>query len=262
MIKSFVELTNCRSETAHKYLRDNNWNINYALNEFYDKEGSFIHDNEPEQKVYPKYLVDLFETYADPTSDAEARVIAFEGMIRFIGDLGLSLEDDLMTVVLAKLLSWSKMTDPITSEQFLSTWFMQGCSHIKEMKMFLAELDHRLYHDPTYFVEIYNYTFNLILEEKAKQLDTPIAIEYWKIFLLQPKEPIPIMVDSDMVRMWIKFLQDERKDSITADCWHMIMQFFQRYPTYKELTTTYDETAAWPYIIDEFYEYLEDEGKI
>ncbi|KAG0667027.1 Scaffold-type E3 ligase [Monosporozyma unispora] len=262
LIKGFVELTNCRRESARSYLQDNNWNINYALNEFYDKEGSFTHDREPEQKIYPKDLIDLFEKYADPATADGTRVITFEGMIQFIGDLGLSLEDDLMTIVLAKLLSWKKMTDPITSEEFLSTWFMQGCSHIKEMKIFLAELDHRLYHDPTYFVEIYNYTFNLILDEKAKQLDTNTAIEYWKIFLLQPKEPAPIQIELDMVSMWLNFLQAEKKDLISADCWQMIMQFFQRYPTFQDLATNYDETAAWPYIIDEFYEYLEDEGKI
>lgn len=265
-MKSFVELTNCRGDKARKYLQENNWNINYALNEYYDREvGSFVDNNgldvEPDKRVYPQDLVDLFDKYAHADTMIP-HVITFEGMIQFIGDLGLSLEDDLMTIVLAKLLSWKKMTDTITRDQFLSTWFMQGCSHLKEMKLLLSELNHKLYRDPTYFVEIYNYTFNLILDEKATQLDLTTAMEYWKLFLLHPTHAIPVQLDTEMVSLWLQFLQDETKTTITADCWHMILRFFLQYPTLSSLASNYNETDAWPYIIDEFYEYLEDRGKI
>lgn len=257
ILKSFIELTKCSESKAKNYLLDNQWNINYALNDFYDKElGSFVEDSR--ENVYPEDLVDLFNKYADK----ESHVITFEGMIQFIGDLGLAVEDDLITIILAKLLSWKRMTDPIELEQFCSTWFMQGCSCLQDMKLLLQELDHKLYHDPTYFAEVYHYTFALLLDDQKNQLDVTTATEYWKLFLLTPKEKVPIVFDLQMVSLWLQFLQDEKHTTITADCWKMVLQFFQQFPSFDSLSKDYNEVDPWPYIIDEYYEYLQDLHRI
>lgn len=287
LIKSFVELTCCRNELATKYLRENNWNINYALNDYYDKEiGSFVNETNNGTRIYPKDLSDLFNRYSDQVNTDGTRFITFEGMIKYVEELGISKgndsaatqvitesclnenisdyngDDDLSVVILAKLLSWKNMNDPINYEQFCDSWFVQGCSNLKDMKLLLADLNHRLYHDPTYFVEIYNYTFNLILDTNSTQLDVATAIEYWRQFLITPRCKIPLIINNEMVCMWIQFLNDTKKTLITFDCWKMILKFFQRYSNFQELASNYDETAAWPYIIDEFFEYLQDQSKI
>lgn len=292
LIKSFVELTHCRDELAKKYLTENHWNINYALNDFYDKElGSFVNEPANPKKIYPTDLTDLFNRYSDQENPDGTKYITFEGMIKFIEELGIfkrnndtdnstttnssternlnlngpeteADDNDISIVILAKLLSWKNMNDPLDYEQFCNSWFMQGCSTLKDMRLLLSDLNHRLYHDPAYFVEIYNYTFNLILDVGSTQLDVTTATEYWRQFLVTTRRKIPINVNKEMCCMWLQFLNDAKKTFITFDCWKMILQFFQRYSSFQELASDYDETAAWPYIIDEFYEYLEDQSKI
>lgn len=294
LIKSFLELTHCRNEIAKKYLTENNWNINYALNDYYDKElNSFVNEPNNQDKIYPAALTDLFNRYSDQVYPDGTKWITFEGMIKFIEELEISQQNsdnhnntttnistkeklninrpetqteddnnDISIVILAKLLSWKNMNDSLDYEQFCNSWFIQGCSTLKDMRLLLFDLNHRFYHDPIYFVEIYNYTFNLLLDVDSTQLDMTTATEYWRQFLVTTRHKIPINVNEEICCMWFQFLKGTKKALITFDCWKMILQFFQKYSNFQELASNYDENAAWPYIIDEFYEYLKDHSKI
>ena len=186
-----------------------------------------------------------------------------DGIIHFIEDLGLQLED-LVTVCLAKLLGWERVTDNIHRSQFLSVWFLQGCSHIAEMKLVLDDLRDKLRHDVVYFTEVYKFTFTFNLDPTSsrKTLDTEMAVEYWKLFFLNSNESYAISVEHALVSMWFEFLETSKKQEIYRDCWDMLLRFFIKFPDLKTIASKYDETDVWPYIIDEFYEYLQDTGII
>lgn len=227
--------------------------MDYALNDYYDSElGGFV--DVPHQQVkYPEELVELFKKYAKGET-----AIGLEGVIEFINDLGLQLED-LVTICLAKLLSWKKLTDPITEEQFLSSWYMQGCSHITEMKVVMKDLEKKLYSDRSYLGEVYDYTFDLILDEGKSTLDMDTAIEYWKLYFCQDLERSAVIkIDPRLFSDWIIFLESDSRDEISKDCWHMVLIFFERLPSLEDVAAKYNENDAWPFIIDEFYEYLQD----
>lgn len=231
----------------------NHWNINYALNEYYDKElGSFTNTNLPKAVKYPDELIELFEKYSTETKSGKA--IGIEGMILYFTDLEVSLED-LVTICLAKLLSWRRLTDTISREQFLNNWFYQGCSNLTDMRAVLKDLDSKLHSDLDYFSEIYSYTFKLILDDNRNTLDSETAIEYWKLYFT---DNIPIKLDSEMLQLWFKFLDESQCKEINKDCWQMLLILFKKFPSLMILGKEYNEADAWPYIIDEFYEYLED----
>lgn len=197
--------------------------------------------------------------YAAKNEDGD-KVIGMDGLMNYMSDLGLDLED-LVTICLTHLLHCKNIKDDITRDQFLGNWFLQGCSDIAQMKQVLVDLNDKLHSDKQYFIDIYNYTFGLITDPD-KDLEVETAVAYWKLFL-QPKEgEFPVRVDPTLLNLWFQFLDEENKKFITQDYWHMLVVFFQKFPNLNVIKEGYDETAAWPYIIDEYYEYLQDTNHI
>lgn len=252
-IQRFVDLTESTNEVARKYLNQNSWQINYALNDYYDSElGGFV-STKQEQVKYPDELKTLFNNYSN-----DDNIINFEGMIKFIADLNLNLED-LVTICLAKLLGWERLTSPINEEQFLSNWFMQGCSQLSDMQAVIKDLEVRLFTDEDYFTDIYNYTFGLVLDTGKKTIDLETAIDYWRLFFSQDLDHKPVIkIDPELFSSWLTFLESENKQDITNDCWHMLIEYFKKFYDFAAIAKKYDENDAWPYLFDEFFEYLED----
>ncbi|CCD26036.2 NEDD8 ligase DCN1 NDAI_0G02590 [Naumovozyma dairenensis CBS 421] len=285
---------------AKKYLSRNNWRLNYALNEYYDKEiGSFIGDDDdddgcktilPDLNKYPQELIALFKKYSSKNNDSLYEFIDVDGLINYINDLKYNLED-LVTICLAKLLHCENLKDGINKQQFLSNWYLQGCSTLEQMQHVLNDLDVKLHQDASYFTQIYNYTFDLIIDVddgdstrnntnigddttnsndtsivivprmKDNNLDVETAIAYWKVFF-NVNEQYPVKVNKELLSLWFQFLNEERKKEITKDQWQMLLEFFKKFSNLEMMKQNYDETAAWPYMIDEFYEYLQDTGRI
>ncbi|KAL3231056.1 Defective in cullin neddylation protein 1 [Nakaseomyces bracarensis] len=266
LLKTFKSLTACSDDKkAKKYMAGNNWNINYALNEYYDKEvGGFTeeHFNNYNFK-YPDELVELFKKYAVENTEGNVPSLNIdaEGLIEYIQDLGYKL-DDLVTICLAKLLECKSLEDPITEKQFLYFWYNEGCTNLEQMKHKLEDLDAKLVSDWKYFTNIYNYTFEINSDSQQSKgvMETDIAIEYWHLFFEYNRDKLSslILVNQEQLDLWSKFLKDENKTAIHQDTWQMLLLFFKKYPTIELLKTDYDEAAAWPYTIDEYYEYLED----
>lgn len=252
-MEAFKSLAQCSDRIARGYLTRNEWNLNQALNDYYDTER---HD-ESEKAVQscPPELHDLFVQYSSATN-AEP-LIDSEGLINFISDLGYEVED-MATICLAKFLDCHRLTDGITEAQFCRAWQLERCTTIIKMREVLQKLDHKLHTDIDYLEKIYNYTFDLVLDPGAKTLSTDMALQYWTPFFSSGS--YPIIVESRLYQFWLDFIQQEQ--SISKDSWKMLLQFFKRFPDLFTVKKHYNEADAWPYVIDEFYEYLGDIGKI
>lgn len=75
------------------------------------------------------------------------------------------------------------------------------------------------------------------------------AIDYWTLLLFP--------VYGEIINDWIEFLNREWKQSISKDSWTMFLVFLDEYKEDKQFST-YDETAAWPSLIDSFVEYFKE----
>lgn len=248
LVSTFMSLTQCSDKTARDYLNRHDWDVNQALNEYYD-------DEHTQDQAYAPELQQLFCHYAVETP--RGVIMESDGLLKYITDLGLHV-DDLATVSLAHLLKVHRLTDEITEGQFAYTWQENGCTTLQQMRKLLQRLDYKLRTDQYYMAQIYNYTFELGLDPGAKTLETETAVLYWKLFFVS--EQYPVKVDQELFDLWTSFVQQEL--SISKDSWQMLMPFFKRFPNLQSVRDNYNEADAWPYIIDEFYEFLKDQAKI
>lgn len=138
---------------------------------------------------------------------------------------------------------------------------------LDDMKKHVQYLETQLNTNVDYLRRIYEFTFTFSLDEGQrtlrkflnfehltrdytniyKALET--ANEYWRL-LLRP-------IYGDKIESWITFLNQKWKQAISKDTWNMFFIFLQDYEKDPELAT-YDETAAWPSIIDDFVDFIKE----
>jgi len=93
------------------------------------------------------------------------------------------------------------------------------------------------------FKEFYNFVFNYGKEETQKSLDLEMAIALWKL----------VLKDKFIhLELWIKWLQDNRKHSVSKDEWALLLDFSNQID--KDMKN-YNPEEAWPVLIDDFVEY-------
>ncbi|GKD45332.1 DCN1-like protein 1 [Tanacetum coccineum] len=85
--------------------------------------------------------------------------------------------------------------------------------------------------------------------QKSLALDT--AIGMWQLLFEEKQWPL--------VEHWCQFLQARHNKAISRDTWSQLLEFARSVdPT----LSNYDAEGAWPYLLDEFVEYLKENGII
>ncbi|KAK4594940.1 hypothetical protein RGQ29_018607 [Quercus rubra] len=87
------------------------------------------------------------------------------------------------------------------------------------------------------------------LGQKSLALDT--AIGMWKLLFAEKQWRL--------VDHWCQFLQARHNKAISRDTWSQLLEFARMVDP---ALTNYDAEGAWPYLIDEFVEYLNENGII
>lgn len=247
-----MNLTGCKYSVAQQYLRRNGGRVEYALNDYYDHVDAIG----GMRQSYSPRLVGIFEKY---TTVGQATQWDTTGLIRYIEDLGVSIEDPL-ALCLAEMLCIKDLTKPLSREQFLDAWTDQCCDTLDQMRAHLQTLEARLETDKDYFKSIYLYMFPLNADETTHHMPKDVAVEYWNILFKTKK--YALKVSDSRIESWLAFINagesDPRRQNISWDTWRMFYKFVEQYPDDNSLKDTYDEMASWPLLIDEYYEYLED----
>ncbi|KAM7250712.1 hypothetical protein ACFE04_022595 [Oxalis oulophora] len=105
--------------------------------------------------------------------------------------------------------------------------------------------------DEEKFREIYYFAFGWAKEEGQKCLRFDIAIGMWQLLFAENRWPL--------VDQWCKFLQTHHNKSITKDTWYQLLLFIR---TVDAQLSNYDPKDSWPYLIDEFVDYLNENNNI
>ncbi|KAJ6350521.1 hypothetical protein OIU78_006644 [Salix suchowensis] len=103
--------------------------------------------------------------------------------------------------------------------------------------------------DEQKFREIYNFAFGWAKEKGQKSLALDTAIGMWQLLFAEKQWPL--------VDHWCQFLQAQHNKAISRDTWSQLLEFAR---TVDPTLSNYDAEGAWPYLIDEFVEYLNENG--
>jgi DCN1-like protein 1/2 len=119
-----------------------------------------------------------------------------------------------------------------------------GCDSLDKLKAKLPTLRSEL-QDSTKFREIYGYGYLFGREKGQKCVQLDMALGLWQLLL--PPERWPLIED------WCEFLQKHHGRAVSRDTWTQLLDFVNNIKTD---FSNYDDTGAWPYLLDEFVEYM------
>ncbi|KAH3687297.1 hypothetical protein WICPIJ_001720 [Wickerhamomyces pijperi] len=225
----FIDFTSTTAPIADHYLKGANYDLEVAINTYYrhSQTSANTRDNKP--------LNNIFNQYKDSTNP---EIIGIDGTIKYIEDLGYQPEDKVV-LALAEFLE-SPSVGVFERKKFILKWESAKVENIKTMKSYMKYLDVRLKTDQEYLKTVYQFTYAFVLDEGKKLL-----LDYWRLLLSEQY--------GDKLELWVAFLEKEGKKSVSKDVWNMFYLFLQDFVKDPQLEN-YDETAAWPSLIDEFVE--------
>lgn len=233
---------------ATKYLEKHKWDLLQALQTFY---------NQPAQTAVPnkkvsKDLEAIFDKYKDPESPT---IILIDGTLAYLEDLGFDPED-LVSLTLAYVLK-SPQTGEFNRDVFLEVWSTLGVSSIQGMKSHILAQHQSIADSPSEFEKFYQYVFDFVRgsDVRIKTIVYEDAVLYWKM-LFSSRESLADALT--MLNHWYTFIETNKRN-ISKDAWNMFYKFVIQVIVADPVNLTgYDEMSAWPSVVDEFMEWLQD----
>lgn len=186
-------------------------------------------------KFVPK-LAPLWAKFAGSGSD----IMDIDGTISFVQNLGIALEDEAVLAVAYELSAPS--VGIFKRAEWLDGWGRLGCDSLEKMRTEVAQLARRMHEDKAYFERVYRFVFRYNLEKGHRFLPLETTLAYWSL-LLVPRFP-------KTAPAWINFVAGTNRP-VSSDNWNMTLPFLE-YAETDPGFTQYDETAAWPAIMDDF----------
>ncbi|CAM8957773.1 unnamed protein product [Rhodiola kirilowii] len=231
----FVTITGANEKVALQSLKASDWQLEAAFELFY---------NQPQIKAYTDYrhLGELYNRYKDPHAD----MIMADGITNLCNDLQVDPQDIVMLVI-----SWHMKAATMcefSKQEFLGGLQSLGIDTLDKFRERVQYMRSEL-KDENKFREIYNFAFGWALEKGQKSLALDTSIGMWQLLFAEKQWPL--------VDHWCQFLQERHNKAITRDTWSQLLEFARNVDP---SLTNYDAEAAWPYLIDEFVEYLNENG--
>jgi len=238
-VKEFQTVTTTKEKTAIEVLKEQNWNLELALDTFFNNEDKY-RDTTDNDEFDPQQIEDLFNKYKEEDTER----IGSTGSMKLTRDLGLD-GDDIGMLALAWQCS-AKILSEFSRDEFIFGLTKLRCDSIPKLKERIASLKNELAEENA-FKDFYSFMFDYGKDGDpiSKSLGLDVGIELWKL-LLSSK-----LIHLDI---WCKFLQSSYPNrSISRDLWMQLYEFTKSYG--KGDLTNYDTEGAWPVMIDEYVEY-------
>ncbi|XP_054714927.1 DCN1-like protein 3 [Uloborus diversus] len=187
-------------------------------------------------------ILALFEQYKDPNENA----VLAEGIERLCSDLNVQPEDYRVL-----LLAWkfnAKVMFCFTKEEFVSGCRNLRADSVQDIQARFPEMMAEV-RCPEKFKDFYRFTFKFGLDPDQRVLLSEMAIQLWKIVFHDNEPPI--------LQRWLRFLDKHPSvRGISRDTWNMFLNFSE---SVGDDLSSYDDTAAWPSLFDDFVEYENDQ---
>lgn len=230
-VQQFVSIAGASEKVALRILRRSDWNLEAAIDVFYSEPQTTDPDT--------THLEELFNKYKDEHSD----MILVDGVTLLCNDLEVDPQDIVMLVI-----SWHMRADTMgeySEQEFVDGLVALEIDSIEKFREKIPSIRSDLKDDQK-FREIYNFAFDWAKEKGQKSLALDTAIELWQ--MLFAEKPWPLLDD------WCKFLQTHHNKAMSKDTWSQLVEFIMQGVD----PGNYDPGAAWPCLIDDFVEYLNE----
>lgn len=218
-------------------LRATDWNLEAAFDAFYSNPQAVGISG---GSADISRIEELYARYRDPQHD----IILVDGVAKLCEDLQVD-PTDVVTLVLSWHLKAATMCEFAHSE-FSEGLFSLGADSMEKLRALLPGMRAEL-KDEHKFREIYNFAFGWAKEKGQKSLALDTAIPMWRLLFVERPWPL--------VEHWCQFLQARHNKAISKDTWTQLLEFSRMI---RLDLSNYDEEGAWPYLLDEFVEYLRD----
>lgn len=226
-----MAITGSSEKVAYQALKASDWHLEGAFDFFY---------SQPQIRAVTdsRHIEELYNRYKDPYVD----MIMVEGISRLCNDLQVDPEDIVMLVV-----SWHMKAATMcefSRQEFVSGLQSLGVDSLEKFREKIPSMRSEL-KDEHKFCEIYNFAFVWAKEKGQKSLALETAIGMWQLLFAEKQWPL--------IDHWCQFLQARHNKAISRDTWAQLLEFAK---TIDPQLSNYDAEGAWPYLIDEFVEYL------
>nr|AAK93603.1 unknown protein [Arabidopsis thaliana] len=237
-LQQFVAITGASEKNALQALKASDWHLEAAFDVFYSQP-------QPRSSAAEvRRLEELYNRYKDPYSD----MILAEGISVLCNDLEVEPQD-IVTLVLSWHMNAATACE-FSRQEFISGLQALGVDSIGKLQEKLPFMRSEL-KDEQKFHEIYNFAFGWAKEKGQKSLALDTAIGMWQLLFAEREWPL--------VTHWCDFLQDRHNKAISKDTWAQLLEFSRMVDP---VLSNYDAEGAWPYLIDEFVEYLYDKNVV
>ncbi|XP_020110500.1 DCN1-like protein 2 isoform X2 [Ananas comosus] len=234
-VQQFMAITGTSEKAALQALKASDWHLEGAFDIFY---------SQPQIRavIDSRHLEELYNRYKDPYAD----MILVDGITLLCNDLQVDPQDIVMLVV-----SWHMKAATMcefSRQEFIGGLQSLGIDSIEKFREKLPAMRAEL-KDEQKFRDIYIFAFCWAREKGQKSLALDTAIGMWQLLFAEKHWPL--------VDHWCEFLQARHNKAISRDTWSQLLEFVR---TIDPDLSNYDEQGAWPYLIDEFVEYLAENG--
>ncbi|XP_062228562.1 uncharacterized protein LOC133926572 isoform X2 [Phragmites australis] len=225
-VQQFMTITGASEKVALQALKASDWHLEGAFDFFYSQPQVSVANSRHHEAMYNKY------------KEPDADMIMVEGVSQLCNDLLLVISWHMKAATMCEF----------THQEFIAGLQSIGVDSVEKFREKLPSLRAELKDDHK-FCEIYNFAFAWAREKGQKSLSLETAIGMWQLLFAERLWPL--------VDQWCQFLQVRHNKTISRDTWAQLLEFVK---TVDPQLSNYDEDGAWPYLIDEFVEYLTENG--
>lgn len=195
------------------------------------------------REVSEAKVVAMFENYRDEKEDA----MLADGIERFCIDLGVAPEEFIVLLIAWKCQAATMCC--FTREEFLRGCLSMRVDSIKSLQSRFPELKAEVRSRPQ-FKDLYRWTYKFGLDSDSGQRTLPLemAVSLWRLVFSQNPP--------NVLERWLEFLEKHLNiRGIPKDTWDMFLNFTEQVG---EDLSSYDDTEAWPSLLDDFVEFEND----
>jgi len=194
--------------------------------------------------VLDRHIAAFFDRYRD----ADVDCILADGIERFCADIHVQ-PDEFSVLVLAWKFNAEAMCR-FTREEFITGCrALGGADTPQAIRAQLPAIVAEVCENKDHFRDLYRWTYRFGLDVGQRTLPLSMALSLWR--LVFSVNPPPVL------ERWLAFLEQRRSapTGIMRDTWDMYLLFTE---VIGEDFERYDESEAWPSLIDDFVEYEND----